>query len=275
MHSAVGIPVEMGDHSTSKHLKGKKTEWADENRKYLIIDEVSMLDCKVITQLHEKLCAAKSSNSSVLFGGVNIMFFGDFLQLPSISPFKLYKRTARWQLGYDLWHSLNVVVLLKDQVRQAEDPRFAELLHNLRLRRPTTEDLALLRSRIGAPIPGASDAPIVVRRHQIRHALNLEKLHAAASLTNTLITYCMARIIKKRGMSTELVYKLRMGNKNVQGDAVLALIPGAPLQLTKNISVPLGNSRRLSRLIISRSRKRRHRQILRLFGRRIDYIILR
>ena len=49
LHSAVGIPVELGDHTTRKHLKEKKSEWADENRKYLIIDEVSMLDCKVIT----------------------------------------------------------------------------------------------------------------------------------------------------------------------------------------------------------------------------------
>ena len=48
LHSAVGIPVENGDGTRLITMSDKKAkEWQD--RHYLIIDEVSMMDCKVIT----------------------------------------------------------------------------------------------------------------------------------------------------------------------------------------------------------------------------------
>ena len=48
LHSAVGIPVENGDGMRLTTMSDKKAkEWQD--RHYLIIDEVSMMDCKVIT----------------------------------------------------------------------------------------------------------------------------------------------------------------------------------------------------------------------------------
>ena len=48
LHSAVGIPVENGDGTRVTTMSDKKAkEWED--RHFLIIDEVSMMDCKVIT----------------------------------------------------------------------------------------------------------------------------------------------------------------------------------------------------------------------------------
>ena len=47
LHSAVGIPVENGDGVRVVATSDKKAkEWQD--RHYLIVDEVSMMDCKVI-----------------------------------------------------------------------------------------------------------------------------------------------------------------------------------------------------------------------------------
>jgi len=48
------------------------------------IDEVSMMDTDVIARVSTKLGSAKSLPSEK-FGGVNLIFMGDFLQLPTVS----------------------------------------------------------------------------------------------------------------------------------------------------------------------------------------------
>ena len=52
----------------------KPKEW--QYRHYLIINEVSRMDCKVITRMHTRLSKAKSL-PELKFRGVNIIFMGD------------------------------------------------------------------------------------------------------------------------------------------------------------------------------------------------------
>src|SRR5579859_824651 len=80
----IGIPVENGNHSFMGKISQRKIlEWKD--IKYLMIDEVSMIDSKVMQRLNSQLSKIKSSDEK--FGGVSIIFLGDFLQLPSVSHY--------------------------------------------------------------------------------------------------------------------------------------------------------------------------------------------
>ena len=91
---------------------------------YLIIDEVSMIGCRLMLQIHEALCKAKEN--SELFGGINIIFVDDFAQLPHVGDTKLYSRienkrvrTTKGQrnmFGKLLWLSINKVIILKELV---------------------------------------------------------------------------------------------------------------------------------------------------------------
>lgn len=137
---------------------------------------------------------------------------------------------------------MNIVVILTERVRQAEDPRAAELLHRLRLRTPTQDDIDLLNSRVGAHLRDPNITPIIVRRHKLRHRLNMKRLQFSLRETGTAIMYCVANIKSHSGISLSQIYRLRFGQKNIKGDAILPLIPGAPLMLTKNINRPLGKS---------------------------------
>src|SRR5204862_6090211 len=110
-----------------------------------------MMDCKVITRLHTQLCKAKSL-PGLKFGGVNIIFMGDFLQIPADSHFDLYIDNPRWQQGHYLWRSVNAVVILRKQMRQEKDPRYAELLHRFRIHESTDEDIELRNTRINGPL---------------------------------------------------------------------------------------------------------------------------
>jgi hypothetical protein len=199
-----------------------------------------MLDCKLIIKLHNKLCSAKSSKQQVKFGGLNILFLGDFLQLPSCSKSYLYVLNPPYQLGHHLWRSLNAVVILREQMRQAGDQRWADLLHRLWLRQPTQEDIDLLISRIGAQLPDSAPVTIIVRRNELRHALNLRRLHHLARSRHTPVVYSIAKVVSRERVSRHKTYRLRVGHNNVKGDVVLPLIPGAPLMITKNIDKPLG-----------------------------------
>jgi hypothetical protein len=250
LHSAVGIPVEAGDREkeikVSRVTDKQVLRWKQID--YIVIDEVSMMDAKVMMQLNKTLNLLRGSNQEhdgKPFGGVNILFFGDFFQLPSVSKLDLWRdKLGRWQQAHDLWRSLNAVIILTQQMRQAEDSRYAEAMARLRIHEPTDEDIAMLNSRIGAPIPNMPSAPIIVRRHYVRHALNLQKLKETAAATNTPIIHCKAEVVSNHELSMHQLYSIIQGPKKSFGDGILSVIPGAPLMITKNLNhlpVPLVN----------------------------------
>jgi len=57
---------------------------------------------------------AKSSRDGY-FGGINVIFMGDFLQLITISQLNMYvDKSSEWEYDHQLWRSINVVVLLTE-----------------------------------------------------------------------------------------------------------------------------------------------------------------
>jgi len=70
----------------------------------MVIDEVSMLSCEMMVSLNAQLMKIKN-RPAVPFGGVNLIFFGDFLQFPAVSRLDLYmdKPESKYALGHDLW----------------------------------------------------------------------------------------------------------------------------------------------------------------------------
>jgi hypothetical protein len=86
-HSGVRIRVEKGDHGGQKVTEEQRTVWI--NRQYLVVDEVSMMDCNILARLHTQLSLLKSRPSD-LFGGINVIFLGDYLQFPCVSQMDVY-----------------------------------------------------------------------------------------------------------------------------------------------------------------------------------------
>ena len=54
----------------------------------MFLDEVSMLDCMNLYKICNRMCKARQSD--IPFGGVNVIFAGDFAQLPPVAGFALY-----------------------------------------------------------------------------------------------------------------------------------------------------------------------------------------
>jgi len=92
LHSALDIAVEKDDKPV-KMSHEKRDQW--KTSQYLIIDEVSMMGSSLIMKLNDKLCLAKSSKADEIFGGINLLFIGDFLQLPFLGHFLALQHPQR------------------------------------------------------------------------------------------------------------------------------------------------------------------------------------
>jgi len=235
LHSAGNLPI---GKQKKKKIGNKRKDWTD--RQYLIVDEVSMMDCKMLVNLDTNLKEAKHRHDDY-FGGINIIFMGDFLQLATVSHLDVYvDKPSEWEYGHQLWRSINLVVLLTEQMRQSNDPPFAAALRRIRFHEPTFEDIEMLNSRIGAPLECPTSIPIIVRRHKLRDALNNETLQVASQTSDVPITHCLADIKSRTKMSRSEVYNVKGGRSKVKGDGILSVIPGAPLMITDNIDIALG-----------------------------------
>ena len=114
---------------------------------------------------------------------------------------------------------------LTEQMKQSEDPEFAAALRQIRLHEPTPEDIEMLNSRVGAPLECPTSIPIVVRRHNLREALDKETLQEASKASDIPITYCLTNITTRDKMSRSEVYNVKRGRVNVKGDGIFSIIP--------------------------------------------------
>ncbi|XP_077364609.1 uncharacterized protein LOC144009028 isoform X1 [Festucalex cinctus] len=95
----------------------------------LIIDEISMVDHKMLSYIHGRLRQIKQTGDVHPFGKVSVIAVGDFFQLPPVKGKPLYVD----DVGFNLWSNRFRLVELKDIVRQ-KDHVFAELLNRIRTR---------------------------------------------------------------------------------------------------------------------------------------------
>ncbi|EIW62915.1 uncharacterized protein TRAVEDRAFT_113842, partial [Trametes versicolor FP-101664 SS1] len=117
------------------------------------------------------MCAALK-NDGAPFGGINMIFAGDFAQLPpAMSGNALYSHKVgrvihrthshahqQASIGKALWHQFTTVVILRENMRQrsqgANDAKLRTALENLRYKSCTPEDVKLLQSRVAGRGPG-------------------------------------------------------------------------------------------------------------------------
>lgn len=114
----------------------------------LIIDEVSMLRADLLDAIDVILRSVRR-NQRAPFGGVQVLFIGDLLQLPPVI------KEEEWQLLKNYYSSaffFDAKVLQQnkphyielDKIYRQEDAVFIDLLNNLRTNKITTADINLL-----------------------------------------------------------------------------------------------------------------------------------
>ena len=111
--------------------------------KILAIDEISMLNVETFQYVNEVLKQVRENDKP--FGGIQVLFIGDFFQLPPVEQGESFDR--RYCFETELWDELELKnVVLKRNFRQNEED-FIKALADMRINRLTEEDIDLLETR--------------------------------------------------------------------------------------------------------------------------------
>jgi hypothetical protein len=274
LHSSLCISQRTSKSTQTRTRRDLIAMW--EGVDYLFIDEVSMVGCAFLLQISEALTEAKGNTSP--FGGVNIIFAGDFAQLPPVGEKRLYatintssesasgKRGQKDIMGKLLWFSVKTVVVLKriERVRRKrnevtgelekdqEAENFVALLGRLREGSCTDEDFETLNSRLITRVrPDWTESrfrniPIIVSSNELKDALNIKASNAYAARTGQSLNWYHAVDTRSDGtlvsdpmLREHLLSKLHSGQTNYRlGRLPLAI--GMPVMITQNFDVQSG-----------------------------------
>ena len=225
----------------------------------VIVDEVSMIGCKHLLNISKALIIGKCSDSSVPFGGIDMIFFGDFMQFPPIKDSPLYcswskaKDTSTGQFGIDknlgahLWKQVNKIVFLDQQMR-CTDQAYLNLLNRLREGKCTDVDVEMLRGRIvgqSVNITSIDDAPIITPGNELVMAINKLFIEHYSQHTRVYISTAIDYTGKKNNRK-HIPKKVARHIKDWASTKTkglpreLELFVGMPVNITYNIATELG-----------------------------------
>ncbi|CAF2613480.1 unnamed protein product [Rotaria sp. Silwood2] len=217
IHSFLGEQRNSGKPRTIKpgDLKLEK-EWRFVED--LLIDEMSMVGLNLLAKLNRIICSAKHVDPQVPFGGVNVIFFGDYLQYRPV---------------YD--------APLHTDFSLPSKKKFGMLPTEKEIQQRVACSLILQINCV---------APILVFRNEVRTQLNNKAaIHKAAEIGQAPMI-CVAQDTCK-GKSIEdptLIKKLLelSDSKTEDLPGFLSLVPGMPVILTQNIAIELGFINRMN-----------------------------
>lgn len=135
-----------------RHFKMNKQRQAIiRNLELLIIDEVSMLRADLLDAIDFML--RKVRRSSVPFGGVQVLFIGDLLQLPPIVKNEEKSALSNYYKGYFFFHAKVLearppLYVELDKIYRQDDEQFIQVLNHLRNNFIDQEDIDILNNYV-------------------------------------------------------------------------------------------------------------------------------
>src|SRR6266508_5493185 len=216
-----------------------------------------MIDCRLMLQIHKALCEAKENSKP--FGGINIIFVGNFAQLPPVEDTRLYSHLEKEKVGTPngqknifgklLWLSVDKVIILKELMHQNEqqDLQFTQLLAHLWIECCTDSDYQfLIQRKLSHKQTNFSEstwkqAPIIVSNNDIKDSLNMECAKSFAAHTKQQLHFYHTTD-KQKGThvdDSDLQQKwwFYHSGKTDQRVGILSLCKGMPIMITHNYDV--------------------------------------
>jgi hypothetical protein len=141
-----GTTIHSAAHLNKNRINDEmRAAWRDDVR-ILIIDEISFFKASDVAKLDRQL-KKLTGRYDMAYGGVSIVFSGDFHQLKPICAEDdvLYSDSP----AASLWeNTINCAIFLDNSHRFKDDPLYGELLARMRLGEDTLEDRELINKRV-------------------------------------------------------------------------------------------------------------------------------
>ena len=166
LHSWAGVGIGNGDLDLIlrriRRKKGVSKRW--KNIDVLIIDEVSMMSKKLFEILDY---VAKNIRRDLdPFGGIQIIFSGDFYQLPPVGDSSTDE--GKFCFESNLWEMTfpNIIELTK--IYRQDDPTFSKILNQIRVGRIKKSSIRILQSRIkDFPVSDIKPTILLPRKREV------------------------------------------------------------------------------------------------------------
>lgn len=254
IHSWSGIRLAKGDEEEIilSILRSKKALQKWLNTDILVVDEVSMMSARVFDLINQ--IGKRARKNSRPFGGIQIIFTGDFYQLPPVgNGEKFCFESLDWYTVFPLENHIE----LKTIFRQT-DPVYQSILTNIRNGQITAEQIAFLKTYVNRPYEGMDCVPTklfptrdkvdYINRsmfdsldgecYEFRH---LQKtgcqtiLETGASISPNVLSRCKKELIDKK---KEFEIESLINNSPVEKR--LFLKKGANVMCTSNLDLDAG-----------------------------------
>lgn len=137
--AGIGLGLESSIRLCNRVRKSRSAADRWKTTKYLVMDEVSMIDATMFTKLNDVAKMVRGIDKP--FGGIQLIITGDFFQLPPVSKRSSSRRGkdvdgADFCFNCDAWREcIDETFLLTKVYRQSGDLELAEMLDSLRLGR--------------------------------------------------------------------------------------------------------------------------------------------
>ncbi len=163
--SGIGIKKKFTEYDLDRIEQNEKLVKRFRKTQVLIIDEISMLSANTLHMVNQAVQAGLQTHEP--FGGIQVIFCGDFFQLPPIAK---NGNKTRFAFESNIWKELSLhTCYLTEQYRQ-DDENLLKLLNGIREGLVPKEIRQMLEKRIGIESP--KDIP-----HLYTHNVNVDELN--------------------------------------------------------------------------------------------------
>jgi len=199
VHSWAGIGLANGPADlVIKRIVGNKKKTHNWKKvDILIIDEVSMMSQKIFEILDGIARGVRKQNSHLPFGGIQLVFSGDFYQLPPVSSSANNTSLSIGGGGYGyeyddsaasafcfespIWEStIDTVVQLKKIFRQTDDV-YTNILNRIRVGKLSKSSFDILNRQLNKSIPDTFKPTILLPRKRDVEVINIAELSKLTS----------------------------------------------------------------------------------------------
>jgi ATP-dependent exoDNAse (exonuclease V) alpha subunit len=209
-------------------IRNESRQWARiKTVTHLAIDEISMLPAGVLELLDHVMRIVRRCDEP--FGGCQMIFFGDFLQLP---PVQKEQTNITFAFQSQLWKEANIKTVLLTKVYRQTEARFSGALNDIR--RGVVSDLAraVLQERFDAGKNMVDDGKPPVIIHMTNVDVEAENTRRIEALPG--------EPVKIEANDFGLQGALLTLQKNCLAPKELLLKPGARVMLLKNVNPEYG-----------------------------------
>lgn len=242
LHSWAGIGLARGNINevVNRVIKSKFRRKNWNSIELLIIDEVSMLSEKLLIILD--IIGKKIKKNMKPFGGIQIIFAGDFHQLPPIGD-ENDPGSINFCFESEIWNLLFPIenqIQLKTIFRQ-KDPIYQKILQEIRNGRIHKSSINILKKYIRIPDENMEiKPPILLSRRKDVDEINLKNLNNLKTNEKNFNLQDNIEIedkYKNTFNNDEIQYELNYLKNNILAESKLTLKIGAQVMCIANIDI--------------------------------------